>query len=282
VTNPEDTGLSGDASMRQGNPATADTNTSQALSPIEQETVVERLRARPSHVHRMVVDTALMDEAASRIEQLETEITAIKDVDREVMDNYRALLEAAEAENAGLREAPFVVEALYEGARDRANQNEFLLALMAACAEAATFERDEALDRVDELEKDAEIVSAEFEKDCWQAVRWLLEKVGVDDFSEGVTAQAACEIIYDEIRKGQTAEALSTSYRKALEALQQAARDLLAGMSSTYTARNGRQMGIEGDDGEKVWLVHSDLITGLEAALRQALSPEQAGQGSES
>ena len=55
------------------------------------------------------------------------------------------------------------------------------------------------------------------------------------------------------------------------KALEIAARDLLASMSSTYRARNGRKMGIEADDGEKCWIVHSDQITGLEAAL--ALSP---------
>jgi hypothetical protein len=46
-----------------------------------------------------------------------------------------------------------------------------------------------------------------------------------------------------------------------------AARDLLAGKCSTYKARNGREMGIEGDDGEKCWIVHSDLIAALETAL---------------
>ena len=49
--------------------------------------------------------------------------------------------------------------------------------------------------------------------------------------------------------------------------LRGAAEDLLAGAASTYTARNGREVGIEADDGEKCYIVHSDLITGLRAAL---------------
>ncbi len=65
----------------------------------------------------------------------------------------------------------------------------------------AQLERDDALDRVDELEKDAEIVSVEFEKDCWVAMRSLLQQVGWDDFSEGVTADMAREIVSDEIKR---------------------------------------------------------------------------------
>lgn len=49
--------------------------------------------------------------------------------------------------------------------------------------------------------------------------------------------------------------------------LTKACQDLLAGMTDAYTARNGRQMGIEADDGEKCWIVHSDFITELKASL---------------
>lgn len=54
-------------------------------------------------------------------------------------------------------------------------------------------------------------------------------------------------------------------------ALEEAAQELLDTMSGTYKARNGREMGIQGDDGEKCWIVHSDQIEGL----RRALAPSK-------
>ena len=65
----------------------------------------------------------------------------------------------------------------------------------------------------------------------------------------------------------QVALADQAAARREAKALRDAAKELLAGMSSTFRARNGRDVGIEADDGEKCWIVHSDLITGLEAAL---------------
>jgi hypothetical protein len=61
--------------------------------------------------------------------------------------------------------------------------------------------------------------------------------------------------------------------------MEAAARDLLAGMSSTFKARNGREVGIEADDGEKCWIVHSDLITALEATLAASPTPPTAQPG---
>lgn len=46
-----------------------------------------------------------------------------------------------------------------------------------------------------------------------------------------------------------------------------AARALVEGKSSTFKARNGRDVGIEMDDGEKGYIVHSDLICALEGAI---------------
>ena len=51
------------------------------------------------------------------------------------------------------------------------------------------------------------------------------------------------------------------------ERLREAAQALLDGLTSTYTARNGREVGIQGDDGEKCYIVHSDLVFDLRAAL---------------
>lgn len=83
--------------------------------------------------------------------------------------------------------------------RFRADRVEFLLALMAACANASILEMEDQDERIRELEAAAEIVSEEFEKDCWVAVRRLLQRIGHTDFSEGVTANDACDLIWDAI-----------------------------------------------------------------------------------
>lgn len=49
--------------------------------------------------------------------------------------------------------------------------------------------------------------------------------------------------------------------------LVEAARDLIARKSDTYTARNGRKMGIQADDGEKCFIIHSDAVFFLESAI---------------
>ena len=58
--------------------------------------------------------------------------------------------------------------------------------------------------------------------------------------------------------------------------LLEAARVIIAQMSDTYKARNGKQMSIEADDGEKCWIVHSDDIVTLEAAIAKAVKPASA------
>jgi hypothetical protein len=91
-------------------------------------------------------------------------------------------------------------------------------------------ERDDALDHVEELEGCQEVLSVEFEKECWVAVRALLQRVGWTDFSEGVTADAACEIIGDAIKETE-ARALSA------EAAQARAEFLLAVMAAVCQGR---------------------------------------------
>lgn len=101
-----------------------------------------------------------------------------------------------------------------------------------------TRERDEALSRVEELEGEAETVSAEFEGDCWKALRSLLSECNFDwrDVEpDGVTADDAREHIsttLDELEKGETrnreraeaaesrVEALSAEVGKLTEALE--------------------------------------------------------------
>lgn len=50
-------------------------------------------------------------------------------------------------------------------------------------------------------------------------------------------------------------------------AVVEAAKELIAVKTSTFKARNGREIGIEADDGEKCYIVHSDQIFTLESAL---------------
>lgn len=54
------------------------------------------------------------------------------------------------------------------------------------------------------------------------------------------------------------------------EGLVKVAQAVIDGMSPTYTARNGRQVGIEATDGEKCWIVHSDDIEELRRVLSAA------------
>ena len=51
-----------------------------------------------------------------------------------------------------------------------------------------------------------------------------------------------------------------------LRRLHEAACAIAANAADTYRARNGRRMGIEADDGEKCWIVHSDDFDALCAA----------------
>ena len=63
-------------------------------------------------------------------------------------------------------------------------------------------ERDDALERVDELEQNAEVISDEFEKDCWKALRRVLELCKFDwrDVEpDGLNADDAFEYIRESI-----------------------------------------------------------------------------------
>ena len=61
------------------------------------------------------------------------------------------------------------------------------------------------------------------------------------------------------------------AYRRATPAvgLRAAAQEVIDGAFSTYKAKNGRDVSIQADDGEKCLIVHSDLMQALEAALSQ-------------
>lgn len=58
--------------------------------------------------------------------------------------------------------------------------------------------------------------------------------------------------------------------KSTVDELLVAGQGILDRMFSTYKAGNGRDVGIEADDGEKCWIVHSDDIEALRAAIAKA------------
>ncbi len=56
--------------------------------------------------------------------------------------------------------------------------------------------------------------------------------------------------------------------------MREAAQAILDRASDTYTARNGRKVGIQADDGEKCWIVHSDDIEDLRRAIAALQLPD--------
>jgi chorismate-pyruvate lyase len=86
-------------------------------------------------------------------------------------------------------------------------------------------ERDEALDRADELDGHQEQVSAEFEGECWIAMRSLLKQCNFDwsDADHGVQADEArghiSESIRDIERRAESAEARLKQAEEALRAI---------------------------------------------------------------
>ena len=57
-----------------------------------------------------------------------------------------------------------------------------------------------------------------------------------------------------------------------LKRLSDAAREVVQGANQTFTARNGRSVSIEADDGEACLIVHSDPMFQLEAAMKEVLA----------
>ncbi len=53
-----------------------------------------------------------------------------------------------------------------------------------------------------------------------------------------------------------------------------AAKALIASRSSTYKARNGREVGIEDESGEKMWIVPFNEMDELEAAIEDGYDGE--------
>lgn len=93
--------------------------------------------------------------------------------------------------------------------------------------------------------------------------------------NEGLVEFLRRHHIYCTARDGRFEEAADTITRQAreIEALKVAGQSVIDQMFDYYTARNGRRMSIEGDDGEKCWIVPFDAME----ELRAALSPTTGG-----
>jgi uncharacterized protein (DUF1330 family) len=97
-----------------------------------------------------------------------------------------------------------------------------LLSEAASALLALEGERDASLERVDELEAQGESVSTDFEKDCWVAMRSLLNVCHFDwrdvDPGEGVTADDAREYIATTINEVEAAGERYLARAEAAEA----------------------------------------------------------------
>ncbi|PQM29387.1 hypothetical protein CVO77_00155 [Sphingopyxis lindanitolerans] len=60
--------------------------------------------------------------------------------------------------------------------------------------------------------------------------------------------------------------------------IEEAAQAVIASANDYYTARNGKRMGIEGDDGEKCWIVPFDQFEDLRRALSTTSEAPEAGR----
>lgn len=106
---------------------------------------------------------------------------------------------------------------IVEGWMNRTHSAEFLL-------ESVLKENREQAERIEELERDAEHVSSEFEGDCWTALRGILIHLKYDwSHGESVTAQEAYDWIVQELWERQTsAGRLVAELKDALRANERA------------------------------------------------------------
>jgi hypothetical protein len=73
-----------------------------------------------------------------------------------------------------------------------------------------------------------------------------------------MSQQNAMDVSLDEL------ERVVTKWRR----IGLAAKDVIEQKQSTFRARNGRDVGVEDDRGEKMWIVPFEAIAALEAALQ--------------
>jgi hypothetical protein len=83
----------------------------------------------------------------------------------------------------------------------------------------------------------------------------------------------AAQILRGESDRHALVQAFALHRTRSSAPLVEAGQAILDRMSSTYRARNNRQVSIQGEDGEMCWIVHSDDIEGLRAALAKVRRP---------
>lgn len=93
-----------------------------------------------------------------------------------------------------------------------------------------------------------------------------------DTFEELASALDALENLIPESCPYTGVGALNGPVRAAIsipstDGLREAAKDLIASRTDHYTARNNRRVSIEGDDGEKCWIVPFEAMNDLEIAI---------------
>ncbi len=71
---------------------------------------------------------------------------------------------------------------------------------------------------------------------------------------------------YATVTGPQALRAIEAALSEA-ERMREAGQAVIAQAFDHYTARNGRRIGIEGDDGEKCWIVPFDAFESLRAAI---------------
>lgn len=95
---------------------------------------------------------------------------------------------------------------------------------------------EEALDRIEELEREAETVSAEFEKECWTALRSLLNEFSPNwADGDGMTADNAAQALREEFRDLE--RELSTAHASGREEGEREMREAAAKAADDVAAR---------------------------------------------
>lgn len=110
----------------------------------------------------------------------------------------------------------------------------------------------------------------------------LTEEVGDSARDPILVGKEAADVANFAMMIADVCGALSTPTKPPSEdALKAAAESLIAQKSDYFTARNGKKVSIEGDDGEKCWIVPFDAMNELEIALSTPTDQQPKAEGPE-
>lgn len=104
-----------------------------------------------------------------------------------------------------------------------------------------------------------------------------LEEAEAESRRRGVKIIEMVEHAGAHLCRAEAAEQALSAQQQENERLREAAQDVINQRFSTYRGRGGREIGVQDDNGEKVWLVPHDPLYALEAALQAPHS--QGGEG---